>query len=158
MIRATKTGHFHAAFADTVVLAHAERSHRKGVVRAVGGLEFMIDLPDGPPPGRGDSYVLDDGRLIEIIAAPEELIEVRGKDALHVTRLAYHLGKQQITCEITPKFIRLKRDAAIAGTLTAMGAKVIEVSAPFHPEGEAVHAHCDHDHGSHAHHGHDHAH
>jgi urease accessory protein len=158
LIRATKTGHFHAPTADVIVLSQEERSRRDGSVKTVGGLEFLLALPDGPLPGRGDSYVLEDGRLIEIIAAPEELIEVRGKDALHVARLAYHLGKQQVLCEITPKFIRLRRVPAIAERLKALGAKVIEVSAPFYPEGEASHPH-EHNHSDHTHdHSHDHAH
>jgi urease accessory protein len=158
VIRATKAGHFHAAAADAIVLNHEERGRRHGSAKTVGGLEFLLDLADGSMPGRGDSYVLEDGRLIEIIAAPEELMEVRGKDALHFARLAYHLGQQHTLCEITPKFIRLPRNPAIAESLKTLGATMIEVNAPFHPEGEAAHQHDDHAHGDHAVHHHDHVH
>jgi urease accessory protein len=166
MLRATKAGHFHAPMADTVVLDHEERRRRRGVVKTVGGLDVLVDLADAPNLGRGDAYVLEDGRLIEIVAAPEELLEVRGKDPLHTTRLAYHLGNRHLECEISARHIRIRRDHVIAEMLKGLGAKVAEIEAPFHPEGGAYHqgghehhghGHHDHDHGHH-HHGHDHHH
>jgi urease accessory protein len=156
MIRATKSGHFHALMADTVVLDHEERRRRRGVAKTVGGIEFLIDLADAPTLRGGDAYVLDDGRMIEIVAAPEELIEARAKDPLHLTRVAYHLGNRHLECEITARSIRIRRDHVIADMLTGLGAKVTEIEAPFHPEGGAYHQ------GGHGHHhghdGHDHSH
>jgi urease accessory protein len=161
MIRATKAGHFHGAVADTVVLDQEERRRRRGVLKTVGGLEFLVDLPEAPGLRGSDCYVLEDGRLIEILAAPEELLEVRGKDPLHTTRLAYHLGNRHLECEITARSIRIRRDHVIADMLKGLGAKVVEIEAPFQPEGGAYHQsghdHGHHDHGTHDHgkHGHD---
>jgi urease accessory protein len=157
MLRATKAGHFHAPVADTVVLDHEERSRRRGVVKTVTGMEFLVDLPDAPALRRGDGYVLEDGRLIEIVGAPEELLEVRGQDPLHTARIAYHLGNRHLECEISARHIRIRRDHVIADMLRGLSAKVVEVEAPFHPEGGAYHhggQAPDHGHD----HGHDHAH
>jgi urease accessory protein len=165
MMRATKAGHFHAPMADTVVLDHEERRRRRGVVKTVKGLEFLVDLADAPALGAGDAYVLEDGRMVEIVAAAEELLEVRAKDPLHLTRLAYHLGNRHLECEITARAIRIRRDHVIADMLAGLGAKVTEIEAPFHPEGGAYHQgghghhhheHDRHDHDHHDHHGHDH--
>jgi urease accessory protein len=171
MLRATKSGHFHAPAADTVVLDFEERSRRRGVVKTVGGLEVLIDLADAPRIGRGDSYVLEDGRLIEIVAAAEPLMEAKTKDPLHLTRVAYHIGNRHLECEFGPGRIRLRRDHVIADMLKGLGAKVAEIEGPFHPEGGAYHHgghshdHADHGHGhvhgpgcGHDHHDHDHAH
>ncbi|MGL4242512.1 MAG: urease accessory protein UreE, partial [Beijerinckiaceae bacterium] len=152
MIRATRAGHFHAPMADTVVLDHEERRRRRGVVKTVAGLEFLVDLADAPVLGAGDAYVLEDGRMIEIVAAPEELLEVRATDPLHLTRIAYHLGNRHLECEISAKRIRIRRDHVIAEMLRGLGAKIVEIEAPFHPEGGAYHQ------GGHGHHGHDHGH
>lgn len=166
MIRATKAGHIHGKMADSVVLDHEERRRRRGVVTTVGGLQFLVDLADAPALGAGDAYALEDGRLIEIVAAPEALLEVRGRDPLHTTRIAYHLGNRHLECEIGPRHIRIRRDHVIADMLQGLGAKVMEIEAPFHPEGGAYHQaghghHDHHDHGhahthDHDHHGHDH--
>jgi urease accessory protein len=159
MLRATKAGHFHAPTADTVVLDQEERARRRGVVKTVGGLEILVDLAEAPRIGRGDSYVLEDGRLIEIVAAAELLMEARSADPLHMTRIAYHIGNRHLECEIAKGRIRLRRDHVIAEMLAGLGAKVTEIEAPFHPEGGAYH-HGGHGHEVHGHHdhGHDHAH
>ena len=157
MILATKAGHFHGSIADTIVLDQEERRRRRGVLKTVGGIEFLVDLPDAPALRGGDCYVLEDGRLIEILAAPEELLEVRGKDPLHTTRLAYHLGNRHLECEITARSIRIRRDHVIADMLKGLGAKVVEIEAPFQPEGGAYHQ-SGHDHGHNHDHGHDHGH
>jgi len=165
MQRATQAGHYHKPVADTVVLDHEERRRRRGVVKTVGGLEFLVDLADAPALRAGDGYLLEDGRLIEIVAAPEELLELRGRDPLHMTRLAYHLGNRHLECEISARHIRIRRDHVIAEMLKGLGAKVVEIEAPFHPEGGAYHqgGHS-HDHGHepghvhHDHHGHEHKH
>jgi urease accessory protein len=157
MLRAAKAGHFHAPMADAVVLDHEERRRRRGVVTAVSGLQFLVDLADAPSLGAGDAYVLEDGRLIEIVAAAEELLEVRGRDPLHITRLAYHIGNRHLECEIAARHIRIRRDHVIAEMLRGLGAKVTEIEAPFHPEGGAYHqgGHGrDHEHDHHHGHGH----
>jgi urease accessory protein len=156
MRRASKAGHYHLPVADTVVLDYEERRRRRGVVKTIGGAEFLVDLPDSPILGPGDGYVLDDGAFIEIVAAPEELMEVRGKTPLHMSQLAYHLGNRHLECQISEKHIRIRRDHVIAEMLKGLGAKTTDVEAPFFPEGGAYH-HGVHDHAGHAHdHGHHH--
>ena len=42
------------------------------------GLEFLLDLENAVALRGGDALVLDDGRLVEVVAAPEPLLEIRG--------------------------------------------------------------------------------
>lgn len=172
MLRAAQAGHFHLPAADTVVLDYEERRRRRGTVKAIGGLAFLVDLAEPPVLGPGDGYVLEDGRFVEIVAAPEDLLEVRGRDPLHMTQLAYHLGNRHLECQISARHIRIRRDHVIAEMLKGLGAKVVEVEAPFFPEGGAYHQgghghhhghehghdheHHDHEHHGHGHHGHGH--
>jgi urease accessory protein len=157
MLRATAAGHFHKPVADTVVLDYEERRRRRAVVKAISGKEFLVDLPEPPVLGPGDGYVLEDGSFVEIVAAPEALMEVRGKTPLHAAQLAYHIGNRHLECQISEKHIRLRRDHVIAEMLKGLGAKVAEVEAPFFPEGGAY-AHHAHDHGHHRAEAHSHAH
>jgi urease accessory protein len=107
--------------------------------------------------------VLEDGRLVEVLAAPEPLLEIRCADPLHLARIAWHLGNRHLPSQIFPKYIRIRRDHVIAEMAKQLGAKVTEIEAPFDPEGGAYeggvtssHGHGDdHRHHDHGHHHHD---
>jgi urease accessory protein len=184
MIRATQVRPQHRwteAPADTVVLDFDDRHRRRMAMRGTRGLEFLLDLENATVLRGGDALVLDDNRLIEVVAAPEPLTEIRGTDPQHLVRVAWHLGNRHLPTQITARGLRIRRDHVIEAMVKGLGARVIEIEAPFDPEGGAyaggghVHApetdshhhdhghhhdhnhhdeHCDHDHN----HGHSHAH
>ncbi len=130
------------------------------------GVAFLLDLDSALALRGGDALVLEDGRLIEIVAAPEPLLEIRGRDAAHLLRLAWHLGNRHLPTQVTARGLRIRRDHVIAEMAAGLGARVIEIEAPFDPEGGAYdaarphdhHAHDPKDHGSHGHGHHDHPH
>ena len=163
MIRATKVLGQHRwtqAATDTVVLDFDDRHRRRMAMTGTRGLEFLLDLENAVALRGGDALVLEDGRLIEVVAAPEPLIEIRGSDPHHLVRVAWHLGNRHLPTQITAKGLRIRRDHVIEAMVKGLGARVIEIEAPFDPEGGAYaesHAHAEHgsahDHGHHHHHG-----
>ena len=161
MIRATRVQGQHRwahAPADTVVLDFDDRHRRRVTMTGTRGLEFLLDLEQAVALRGGDALVLDDGRLIEVVAAAEPLLEIRGVDPLHLVRLAWHLGNRHLPTQIMPKGLRIRRDHVIEAMVKGLDARVIEIEAPFDPEGGAyAAAHADaQDGGTHAHAGHDH--
>ncbi|GIL00274.1 MAG: hypothetical protein BroJett030_01730 [Alphaproteobacteria bacterium] len=120
-----------------------------------GGIEFLLDLPQARLLRDGEGLVLDDGRVIEVRAAPEALHEVRGRDTRHLLALAWQIGNRHLAAQIFPDRILIRRDHVIAGMLEGLGATVSDVEAPFDPEGGAY-GDAHHAHGHH--HGHDHGH
>jgi urease accessory protein len=165
MIRATKVLGQHRwthAAADTIVLDFDDRHRRRMAMTGTRGLEFLLDLENAVALRGGDALVLEDGRLIEVVAAAEPLLEVRTRDSVHLVRIAWHLGNRHLPTQIMPKGLRIRRDHVIEAMVTGLGARIIEIEAPFDPEGgayaQAAHDHAVHDHG-HDHHGdHDHHH
>ncbi len=161
MIRATQVlGHYRwaEAPADTVVLDFDDRHRRRMAMTGTRGLEFLLDLEHAVALRGGDALVLEDGRLVEVVAAPEPLVEIRGADPAHLVRIAWHLGNRHLPTQIAGKGLRIRRDHVIEEMVKGLGARVIEIEAPFDPEGGAyAAAHAAHDHG-HGHTGHDHAH
>ena len=166
-LRATKVeaaGHWTGEPADTVVLDHDERHRRRIAMQGVRGLAFVLDLPDALLLRSGDALVLDDGRRVEVLAAPEPLAEIRARDAKHMVRVAWHLGNRHLPTQIVGERLRIRRDHVIEDMVRGLGAKIVEIEAPFDPEGGAYagaghvvtqgHDHGHHDHG----HQHDHAH
>jgi urease accessory protein len=161
--------------ADTVVLGFDDRHRRRMAMTGTRGLEFLLDLEHAVVLRGGDALVLDDGRLIEVVAAPEPLIEIRGNDPHHLVRVAWHLGNRHLPTQIMAKGLRIRRDHVIEAMVKGLGARVIEIEAPFDPEGGAyagggdahaeshahatshADAHAGHDHASHDHASHDHS-
>jgi len=180
MIRATAViGQYNwiEAAIDTVVLDFDGRHRRRMVMTGTRGLEFLLDLENAVALRGGDALVLEDGRRVEVVAAPEPLIEIRGSDSGHLVRLAWHLGNRHLPAQIMAKGLRIRRDHVIEEMVKGLGGRVIEIEAPFDPEGGAYAAphvsyghhnqdhhghghdeHCGHDHHDHHHHGHSHAH
>ncbi|MDQ8727031.1 urease accessory protein UreE [Bradyrhizobium sp. LHD-71] len=144
--------------ADTVVLEFDDRHRRRLAMTGTRGLEFLLDLPDVIALRGGDALVLEDGRLIEVVAAAEPLVEIRARDTMHLVRIAWHLGNRHLPTQIMAKALRIRRDHVIEEMVRGLGARVIEIEAPFDPEGGAY-ASASPD-GGHTHdrHGHDHAH
>jgi urease accessory protein len=158
MIRATEVrGQYRwtEAPADTVVLDFDDRHRRRMAMTGTRGLEFLLDLENAVALRGGDALVLEDGRLVEVVAAPEPLVEIRGADPQHLVRIAWHLGNRHLPTQIMGKGLRIRRDHVIEEMVKGLGARVIEIEAPFDPEGGAYAAAHDHGHG---HTGHDHAH
>jgi urease accessory protein len=154
--------------ADTVVLDFDDRHRRRMAMTGTRGLEFLLDLENAVVLRGGDALVLDDNRLVEVVAAPEPLLEIRGVDPQHLVRLAWHLGNRHLPTQVMPKGLRIRRDHVIEAMVRGLGARVIEIEAPFDPEGGAYagggHAqaqardHAAHDYPSHDHGGHTHQH
>ena len=177
MIRATQVRGQHRwtdAPADTVVLDFDDRHRRRMAMTGTRGLEFLLDLENAVALRGGDALVLDDGRLIEVVAAPEPLLEIRGTDPHHLVRVAWHLGNRHLPTQIMPKGLRIRRDHVIEAMVKGLGARIIEIEAPFDPEGgayagaghaqaaesdphhHAAHDGSAHDHGDHHHDDHHH--
>src|ERR1700761_5089231 len=160
MIRATQVRGQHRWTqppADTIVLGFDDRHRRRMAMTGTRGLEFLLDLENAVALRGGDALVLEDGRLIEVVAAPEPLIEIRGYDPHHLVRVAWHLGNRHLPTQIMARGLRIRRDHVIEAMVKGLGARVIEIEAPFDPEGGAY-ADAGHGHASHDHTGHDHAH
>jgi urease accessory protein len=170
MIRATRVLGQHRwadAPVDTVVLDFDDRHRRRMAMTGTRGFEFLLDLENAVALRGGDALVLDDGRLIEVVAAPEPLVEIRGADPHHLIRVAWHLGNRHLPTQIVGKGLRIRRDHVIEAMVKGLGARVLEIDAPFDPEGGAYaggghgHAHDDQAHKHRArddHAGHDHSH
>jgi urease accessory protein len=148
---------------DKAVLAHDERHLRRRVIETAGGDKVLVDLPEPVALNDGDRLVLEDGRQLEIVAAPEEVYDIRARDTVHLTEIAWHIGNRHLAAAIEGGRILILRDHVIKAMLEGLGATVSEVSQPFSPVRGAYSGHG-HDHGhshghdDHDHHDHDHAH
>jgi urease accessory protein len=126
--------------ADSVVLDYDDRHRRRLAMTGTKGTAFLLDLPATAWLRGGDALVLEDGRLVEVVAAPEPLLEIRCADPLHLARVAWHLGNRHLPTQLLMKSLRIRRDHVIAQMAVQLGAEAIEIEAPFDPEGGAYHS------------------
>jgi urease accessory protein len=155
-----KNAPVHAPVTDTLILPHAQRQAQKGFLFGIKGTCVELDFAEPVRLRTDDALILDDGGLIEVVAEPEPLVEVRAADLPSLARLAWHLGDRHVPIQVFERKLRLKRDPAVESMLGSLGAKVALIEAPFEPEGGAYEAaaggHDHHEHGDD--HGHDHGH
>ncbi|WP_029029336.1 urease accessory protein UreE [Salinarimonas rosea] len=151
---------------DTVTLDHEGRNRRRIALTGDGGLAFLLDLDKATALADGDAVKLEDGRLVQVKAAAQPLLEITAENPLRLLRLAWHIGNRHTQAEITADAVYIERDHVLAEMVRGQGGLAREVERAFHPERgaydhECGHGHdCGHDHG-HAHghsHGHSHGH
>jgi len=143
---------------DSVTLDYDRRTRRRIALTGAKGLAFLLDLPEAPVLRAGDGLKLEDGRVVEVLAAPESLLEITCADELALARIAWHLGNRHLATEIDARVLHIRTDHVIEEMVIKLGAHVRHVQRPFNPEGGAYghgavsgHSHG-HGHGHHHHH------
>ena len=103
---------------DSVILSGDQRRAQSAILTGVNGTQIGLMWPEPVLLRMGDALELDDGSLVEIVVAPERLVEVRGNDLTHLARLAWHLGDRHVPVQVLANRLRLQRNAALETMLT----------------------------------------
>jgi urease accessory protein len=122
---------------DRVRLTFDERNRRRLRYVALGGTEFVLDLPRAAVMRDGDGLRLENGQMIAVEAAPEALVEVTAPDRQILLRLAWHIGNRHLPAELQESRILLRDDHVIVQMLEGLGATVRHLEAAFNPESGA---------------------
>jgi urease accessory protein len=130
--------------AGTLTLDFDARHRRRIRLTADHGEDVLLDLPKAVAMADGDGLQLEDGRWLEVQAAAEPIVEVRHKDPYQLARLAWHLGNRHLPTEIRNHVLRIRPDHVIEDMLRGFGADLLQVEAPFQPEGGAYGGHGHH--------------
>jgi len=135
------------ARADAVLVLPFELRQKSRLrARAEGGEEIGLFLDRGTVLRGGDCLAADDGRIVQVIAAEEDLQEARCANADSLARAAWHLGNRHAPVEVGAGWLRFAADEVLATMLRGLGATVTSVRASFEPEGGAYsgspHAHA----------------
>lgn len=120
------------------------------------GEEVGLMLERGSVLRGGDLLIADDGRVVEIVAAPETVSTVRAQDPWQLSRASYHLGNRHVALQIGQGWVRYQHDYVLDDMVRGLGLDVIVEEAPFEPEGGAYGA-APHHHGNVLMHGHQHS-
>jgi urease accessory protein len=146
---------------DAVLLKYEDRIKQQGFVFGGKGTCVEFDFPAPPLLRTDDLLLLDDGRLIEVVAEVEAVLEVREKDFAKAARLVLALGNRHVPVQILANRLRVPDTPEVTLLLKERGFTPQGVTAPFEPDDGDTPAHehaHHHGHGDDHHHGHHHDH
>lgn len=157
-------GAYKITIAGQLELPFEMRQKSRFKATLASGEEVGVILPRGEILRGGDLVTTSDGRIIEVIAQPENVLHVESASPAALAKIAYHLGNRHVPVEVGDGHLRLGDDHVLERMLEGLGAKVSRTMAPFEPEAGAYggaghhhgsakihdhhndHDHCDHDH------------
>ena len=129
-----------------------ERSQLRGRRVCQDGQVVLLQLPRQEPLRPGEWLLPAPGGCqpvaVEVVAAQEELLEIRAATSLALLQAAYHLGNRHVAMEVHADRLLLLNDSVLTDLLARRGLALRRLRAPFRPEPgayEGGHAHGHHD-------------
>lgn len=121
---------------DSVTLSFDDRHRRRLRLTTAAGESVLLDLTKPQPLDDGDGLAIEnDEGWIRIKAAPEDVLEVEGRNQADTISLAWNLGNRHLPIQIlNDGRLRLRYDHVIEEMLTNLGVPAQRGKAPFTPE------------------------
>ena len=138
-----------AEFDVVMTLPFAERQKSRLRTQADNGEPVMLMLERGSILRDGDLLLAEDGRVVRVAAAPEQVSCAHHDDAHVLLRAAYHLGNRHVPLQIDAHSLCFLRDAVLNDMLRGLGLAIEACVRPFEPEAGAYaggHRHGDEQH------------
>jgi len=129
-----------------LMLTFEFRQKSRARIQLGSGEEVALMLPRGEVLRGGDLVVASDGRVIEVVACPEQVLHITCDSSEDLTRAAYHLGNRHVPVEVGEGYLRILADHVLEEMLKGLGATVEAMQAPFEPEAGAYAAGGTHQH------------
>ncbi|HEX2526501.1 MAG TPA: urease accessory protein UreE [Geminicoccus sp.] len=125
----------------TLTLTYDDRHRRRVRLISDQGVDLLLDLPRAAVLEEDDGLLCEQGGWFRTIAAAEPVLEVQGRDATHLARLAWHLGNRHTPAEIRANALRVRQDHVLEAMLTGLGGCTRRLVVPFTPERGAYDGH-----------------
>ena len=135
-----------AAAAESIVLTFDQRRRSRLRATLESGAEVALVLPRGTVLKDGDRLRGQDGIVVAVRAAAEEVSTARTGDARLLARACYHLGNRHIPVEVGDGWARYQHDHVLDHMVAELGLDVSVESLPFEPESGAYGEHGGHHH------------
>ncbi|WP_272669226.1 urease accessory protein UreE [Providencia sp. PROV178] len=142
----------------SLCLTMDERTKSRLKVTLSDGQEAGLFLPRGTVLKEGDILATEDGELVTIEAAKEQVSTVYSDDPLLLARVCYHLGNRHVPLQIEAGWCRYFHDHVLDDMARGLGATVSVGLEKYQPEPGAYggssggHHHHHHDHDDYHHH------
>lgn len=119
---------------ETCSLDYDARFVRRKTLMTDSGMRFLVDMAQTTSLAQGAILPLSDGTHVQIVAAPEPVLQVTGAN---LPQLAWHIGNRHTPCQIVRDALIIREDPVIGHMLAHLGANLTKHMQPFTPEGGA---------------------
>jgi urease accessory protein len=120
-----------------LILPFDQRSKSRLRTSLSSGEEAALILERGSVLRGGDKLQTEDGRVVEVISAPETVSTVTAEDPAMLARASYHLGNRHVALQVGQGWLRYLHDHVLDEMVRGLGFRVVTEMAPFEPEAGA---------------------
>ncbi|MFK7814913.1 MAG: urease accessory protein UreE [Gammaproteobacteria bacterium] len=138
-------GHVHE-YSHTLTLIYELRKKARLKTTLDSGEEVGIMLPRGLVLRGGDGLQSDDGVIVKVIAAAEEVSVARSENKLLLAKAAYHLGNRHMSLQIEDNYLIYQKDHVLDAMVENLGLAITHEMRAFEPESGAYSHHSSHSH------------
>ena len=135
---------------ESLTLPFEKRQKSRLRVSLDNNQEAALILERGSIMRHGELLRADNGLIVEVRAANEEVAVIYTEDSFLLARACYHLGNRHVPIQIGEGWLRIQRDHVLEEMVQSLGLFVKHECAPFEPESGAYSGHSNHSH-SHPH-------
>ena len=119
---------------DTITLTYDQRFIRRKKLVSDNNFGFLVNLSETVSLKKNYGFLLDNGSIILIKSAEEELLEITSNNLMKIT---WHIGNRHIPCQIENERLLIQVDKVIENLIIKLGGHVKKVKEEFNPEGGA---------------------
>ena len=136
--------------AASLTLPFEKRQKSRLRVSLDNNQEAALMLERGTVLRHGELLRADNGLIVEVRAADEEIAVISTEDTFLLARACYHLGNRHVPLQIGEGWLRIQRGHVLEEMVQSLGLLVRHELAPFEPESGAYSGNSSHSH-SHSH-------
>ncbi|MGY8998953.1 MAG: urease accessory protein UreE [Rhodospirillales bacterium] len=119
----------------TVTLAYADRHRRRIKMKDDNGASFLLDLADVVQLEEGDALVLEEGGVIEVKAAFEDVLDIQCLTIAESAQISWHIGNRHTPLQVLDSGkLRITYDHVLQHMIEGLGATTKRKMAIFSPE------------------------
>ena len=150
MLKITEKLDTSLASSASLTLPFEKRQKSRLRVSLDNNQEAALMLERGSVLRHGELLRADNGLIVEVRAADEEVAVISTADNFLLARACYHLGNRHVPLQIGEGWLRIQRDHVLEDMVQSLGLLVKHELAPFEPESGAYSGNSSHSH-SHSH-------
>jgi urease accessory protein len=126
---------------DTLALPFDTRQKSRFRATLASGVDIGVDLPRTGVLRSGAYIATSTGDTLQIIAAPETVMQAVAPDPFTLLKAAYHLGNRHVPLMLTPDALYFEPDHVLAEMVEGLGLTISTIQHPFEPESGAYAQH-----------------